>query len=191
MFKRFAVLAFLFILPTSAATESQSQPEPLDVGIVCGATEFFAYNFSAATQVLVFHSGAYCTWRVLAPGAKFSSSYTREQLDGVTIEIANYDAGIWRTSRSFDMGSLCDAAADALWIRNHAAIASWLEVDAVLTPITPGASQLPASMPSTAAEAESTVAPEFAPMHVPVVNPVDHPDGDTPPVLGDRPLPPG
>jgi hypothetical protein len=190
MFKRFAALALMITLPTLFAEESQLATEPVDVGIVCGSGSFYAQNFSTATQVLVFHQGTYCTWRVLAPGASFSSSYTREQLDDVTIEVANYDLGVWKTSRSFSLSALCDSGADALWIRNSGSIASWLEVSQVLTEITPGPSMLPSNLPSTAAEATAEPVPEFAPTHVPVITPVDRQQGDVPPVLGDRPLPP-
>src|SRR5690349_19438295 len=86
-------LALLLVLAASSFTTAKAQGvEPIDVGMVCGQTEFVAHNYSTATQVLVFHSGLTCTWRVLAPGTEFRSTYTREMLDGVTVEIANYDA---------------------------------------------------------------------------------------------------
>jgi hypothetical protein len=170
------------------AAKAQST-EPIDVGMVFGRTEFVAHNYSTATQVLVFHCGLACTWRVLAPGTEFTSTYTREMLDGVTVEIANYDAGIWRTSRSFNMASLCDSGADAVWVRNHTAIASWLQISNVLTAITPGPSLLPVWMPTTAELAVTTIAPSFAAAHVPVVTPDDGHQGDAPPVLHERPMP--
>src|SRR5690242_9557789 len=118
MLKRSLALVLMLVAPSLHAAEAPAV-EPIDVGVVCGPTEFVAYNFSTATQVLVFHSGLYCTWRVLAPGTQFSSTYTRQMLDGMTVEIANFNAGIWRTSRSFSMATLCDSGADALWVRNH------------------------------------------------------------------------
>jgi hypothetical protein len=191
MLKRFvAAFAFIVASPTLNALEGPTEPTPVDVGVVCRSTEFYVHNFSTSTQVLVFHLGDYHTWRVLAPGTSFSSSYTRQMLDGVTLEIANYDAGVWRTSRSFDMATLCDTGADALWLRNTVNINSWLEVSDVLTEITPGPTMLPSNFPSTAQEAWSTSAPEFEPTHVPIVDPDDEPQGDVPPVLGDRPPPP-
>ncbi len=189
MLKRSLALALMLVVPSLHAMAAPA-PEPLDVGVVCGPTEFVAYNYSTATQVLVFHSGLYCTWRVLAPGTKFTSTYTRSMLEGVTVEIANFDAGVWRTSRSFSMPTVCDSGADALWVRNHTAIASWLQFANTLSPITPGPSLLPIWMPITVEQAVNTLAPDFAPTHVPVVTPDHGADGDTPPVLGDRPLPP-
>jgi hypothetical protein len=189
MLKRLLALAAILVLPTLHATE-QPPVEPLDVGVVCTSTEFVAYNFSTSPQLLVFHSGLYCTWRVLAPGTKFSSTYTRQMLDGVVLEIANFDSGILRTSHSYDMSSLCDSGADALWVRNHAQAASWLEFQQTLTPMTAGPSLLPITIPVTLDAAVSLTAPGFAPTHVPVVTTDDNPDGETPPVLGDKPLPP-
>lgn len=189
MLKRLLALAAILVLPTLHATEAGSS-EPLDVGVVCTSTEFTAYNFSTSTQLLVFHSGLYCTWRVLAPGTMFSSTYTRQMLDGVVLEIANFDAGILRTSHSYDMSSLCDSGADALWVRNHVQSGSWLQFQDTLTPMTPGPSLLPITVPTTIEAAVSVTEPAFAPTHVPVVTDDGNPDGPKPPVLGGKPLPP-
>lgn len=189
MLKRLLALATFVVLPTLHATEPPPS-EPLDVGVVCTSTQFTAYNFSPATQLLVFHSGLYCTWRVLAPGTAFTSTYTRQMLDGVVLEIANFDAGILRTSHSYDLSSICDSGADALWVRNHVQPGSWLEFQETLTPMTPGPSLLPITIPVTINAAVSVTAPAFAPSHVPVVTSDGNPDGHTPPVLDDKPLPP-
>jgi hypothetical protein len=187
MLKR-SLLTLMAVVSSFTAAKAQST-EPIDVGMVFSRTEFVAHNYSTATQVLVFHCGLSCTWRVLAPGTEFTSTYTREMLDGVTVEIANYDAGIWRTSRSFSMASLCDSGADAVWVRNHAAIASWMQIAEVLTAITPGPSLLPVWMPATAELAVTLPAPSFAAAHVPVVTPVNTQGEDTPPILNQRPVP--
>lgn len=189
MLKRLFALAAILVLPTLHATEPPPA-EPVDVGVVCTSTKFTAYNFSTSPQLLVFHSGLYCTWRVLAPGTMFSSTYTRQMLDGVVLEIANFDAGVLRSSHSYDMASLCDSGADALWVRNHVQAGSWLEFQQVLTPMTPGPSLLPITIPITIDAAVSANAPAFAPTHVPVTTDDETPDGPKPPVLGNKPLPP-
>jgi hypothetical protein len=188
MLKRLFALAALLVLPTLHATEPPPS-EPLDVGVVCSSTQFTAYNFSTSPQLLVFHSGLYCTWRVLAPGTMFSSTYTRAMLDGVVLEIANFDAGILRTSHSYDLASICDSGAEALWVRNHAQSGSWLEFQQTLTPMTPGPSLLPITIPVTIEAAVSVTAPAFAPSHTPVVT-GNGTGTEKPPVLTDKPLPP-
>ncbi len=189
MLKRLFVFAAILVLPTLHAAEPASS-EPVDVGVVCTSTEFTAYNFSTSTQLLVFHSGLYCTWRVLAPGTTFSSSYTRQMLDGVVLEIANFEAGILRTSHSYDLASICDSGADALWVRNHAQPGSWLEFQQTLTPMTAGPSLLPILIPVTIEAAVSVTAPAFAPTHTPVVTDDGNPGNEKPPVLEHKPLPP-
>jgi hypothetical protein len=189
MLKRLFALAAILVLPTLHATEP-APSEPIDVGVVCTSTEFTAYNFSTSPQLLVFHSGLYCTWRVLAPGTKFSSTYTRQMLDGVVLEIANFDAGILRTSHSYDLVSLCDSGAEALWVRNHTQFGSWLEFQQTLISMSAGPSLLPINVPLTLTAAVSLTAPAFAPTHVPVVTDDETPNGDKPPILDDKPLPP-
>ena len=83
MLKRSLALALMIVASSFNAAKAQST-EPIDVGMVFGRTEFVAHNYSTATQVLVFHCGLSCTWRVLAPGTEFRSTYTREMLTRAT-----------------------------------------------------------------------------------------------------------
>lgn len=165
------------------------EPAPIDVGIVVGSTDLFAHNFSTQTQILFFRAGEFSTWRVLAPGATFTSTYTRQAIEGVKLEVASYDgtSGLWRTSRGFDLATLADASVDAVWIQDGPQPPSWLDVGTTLTPTTTEPSTLPPSMPTNTT---NEAAPTMQPLHVPVVTPVDRDGGDRPPVLDERPLPP-
>lgn len=198
MKSRLAALSVL-TLSTLAALEMQHvpsfaqggntppEPAPIEVGIVVGATDLFAHNFSDRTQVLFFRSGEFTTWRVMAPGSTFSSTYTRQILEGVKLEVASYENGVWRTSRGFDLATLADSGADAVWIQEGPQPPSWIDVASTLTPLTPEPSSLPPSMPT---DVTNDAAPTLEPLHVPIVTPVDRGGGDRPPVLDDTPLPP-
>lgn len=181
-----AALSLVTVSTVFALEESTPEVPPIEVGIVVGSTDFFAHNFSTRNQVLFFRAGTFTTWRVLGPGATFTSTYARQALDGVKLEVASYEDGVWRTSRGFDLSTLCDSGADAVWIQEGPQPPSWLEVGTQLTPLTPEPSGLPSGLTTTTNEA----APVMEPLHVPVVTPVDRPNGDTPPVLDERPLPP-
>jgi len=182
-----AALSVLTVSTVFAVEGSTTQTPPIEVGIVVGSTDFFAHNFSPRNQVLFFRAGSYSTWRVIGPGATFTSTYARQALDGMKLEVASFQDGYWRTSRTFDLSSLCDAGGDAVWIQQGANPPSWLELGTVLTQLTPEPSGLPASM---TIEAVNAAAPAMEPLHVPIVTPVSRPDGDRPPVLDERPLPP-
>lgn len=189
MLKRtLAAVLMLSALPVLSAVEDPPAAPDIQVGIVVEATDFYAHNFSNVPQVLFFSAGGFRTWRVLQPGGDFSSTYARQALDGVKLEIASYVAGAWKTTGGFDLSSLCDSGADALWVQDGAQPPSWREVGNSLTPMTPEPSWLPTWVPTEGAN-QSTVMLE--PLHVPVITPVSRGEGDTPPVLDEKPLPPG
>lgn len=184
-------LAALLLLTASPFVTSFDDPAPvappIDLGLVVRGTDFFAVNFSTDPQILFFHSGDYLTWRVVQPGGMFSSTYARQALDGLKLEVAHQENGLWFTSGNFDLGSLSDSGADAIWVQRGDQPAAWREVGQILTLITTSPTELPTWLPMPNPNAST---PPMQPMHVPVVTPVDRPSGDLPPVLGDKPLPP-
>jgi hypothetical protein len=91
------------------------------------------------------------------------------------------------SSGCFDLSAVCDSGADAVWVQRGLQPPAWREFGEILSLITTSPTELPAWLPMPTVN-EST--PPLQPMHVPVVTPVDHPQGDLPPVLDDRPLPP-
>lgn len=187
MLKRTLVAVLtLAAVPVLSAVEDPPAPAEIEVGIVVKSTDFYAHNFSSFPQLLFFRSGSFYTWRVLQPGADFSSTYSRQALDGVTLEVAKYVSGTWRTTGSLNLSDVCDTGADALWVQGGAQTPTWLELENTLSLKVKEGSQLPSWMVVQSALPE----PLLQPLHVPVVTPVDRPPGDTPPVLGDKPLPP-
>lgn len=192
MITRIVAVAAILALPSFAFTDDPSisniAPAPIEVGLHVGPTDFFARNYSITPQVLFFRAGDVMTWRVLQPGASFTSTYPRQALIGVHLEVAKFEDGLWHTSSSFDLSTICDAGADAVWIQDGAVLPSWLQIGNSLTLFTADPSFLPTSLPNAATTQEQ--APPVEPLHVPVITPVVNPGGDTPPVLGDKPLPP-
>lgn len=189
MHKRLAALLLLTASPfVTAFDDPNPAPQPIDVGFVVRNTDFFAHNFSTEPQVLFFRSGSFVTWRVVQPGAMFSSTYARQALDGLQLEVAHKEGGLWITSGNFNLGPVCDSGAEAIWVQRGLAPASWRELGEILSQITTAPTALPEWLPMPTADPSQ---PELQPLHVPVVTPVDRPQGDVPPVLDDAPLPLG
>jgi hypothetical protein len=184
-------LAALFLLTASPFVTSFDDPippaPPIDVGLVVRGTDFFAVNFSTQPQVLFFRSGGFLTWRVVQPGALFSSTYARQALDGLQLEVAHQENGLWLSSGNFELGALADGGADAIWVQRGQQTAAWRELGQILTLITTSPTELPGWLPMASVD---TTNPVLQPLHTPVVTPVDRPSGDVPPVLDDKPLPP-
>ena len=119
-----------------------------------------------------------------------SSTYAREALNNVQLEVATYADGHWYTSGALNLSGLCDSGGDALWIQAKTTRASWLQVGSSFTMLSPLPSFLPSAFPTTTDPSSGTVDMLMAPAHVPVITPVDQPEGDLPPTLRDQPLPP-
>lgn len=191
MLERIAAIAVFLTIPSFAAVDDGSGGgAPIDVGLCVGPNDFYARNFSGVPQVLFFRSGEIMVWRVLPPGASFASTYPRVALDGLKIEVAHYAAGVWKTSRAFDLSNVCDSGGDALWIQDGTAPPSWIQIGSTLTLLEPEPSFLPEWLPTSADATSTANEPLVAPVHTPVVTPIDIPVGDLPPRIEDRPLPP-
>lgn len=190
MITRILAVAAILALPTFALddTTSNTAPAPIEVGLRVGPTDFYARNYSGVAQVLFFHAGETTTWRVLQPGAEFRSTYPRQALDGVSLEVAKFEDGTWHTSRALDLSVVCDVGADAVWIQDGTQLPSWLQIGNALSLFNADPSFLPSSMQNN--DSTQDPAPPLTPMHVPVVTPTGVPPGDLPPVLGEKPLPP-
>lgn len=188
MSKRFAAALLLTAFPlVTAFDDPPGSPEPVEVGFVVESNDFYAVNFSFEPQVLFFRSGEFVTWRVIPPGGRFTSTFSRAALEGLRLEVAHRVEGIWMTSGNFDLAAVADSAADAVWVQRGTSPAAWRELGEILTLITTEPTGLPAWLPMPTVD-EST--PPLQPLHIPVVSPVDRPQGDVPPVLDERPLPP-
>jgi len=188
MHKRYTAALLLSAFPlVTAFDDPPVAPAPIDMGFVVRNTEFFAHNFSTEPQVLFFRSGEFVTWRVVQPGATFSSLYSRNALDGLRLEVAHQENGIWISSGNYELSALCDSGADAVWVQRGLQPASWRELGTLLTQITTEPTELPSWLPMPTVNEDT---PPLQPLHIPVINPVDRPTGDLPPVLDDKPLPP-
>jgi hypothetical protein len=188
MHKRLAALLLLTASPFVTAFDNPNpEPQPIDVGFVVRNTDFFAHNFSTEPQVLFFRSGMFVTWRVVQPGSTFSSNYARQALDGLQLEVARKQGGMWMSSGNFNLGAVCDSGADAVWVQRGLEPAAWRELGEILSVITTAPTQLPAWLPMPNAD---PLLPLLQPLHTPVITPVDRQQGDLPPVLDDKPLPP-
>jgi len=191
MLKKSVALATIVALsvPISAITEGAS-PAPVEVGISVTSTRFYARNYSAENQVLLFQSGGTLLWRTLAPGFDLAWDFPTQLLTGIRFEVASWTNGAWRRTGTIALDEVAARGTDALWIQGDASRTSWSEIGSALFVEQTGTSLFPSSLPGDSSAGTGIEAALLAPVHVPVITPSDTPHGDVPPKIEDRPLPP-
>lgn len=191
MLKKSVVLAALCALSAPIpAVEGGSGPAPVDVGISVTATRFYARNYSATTHVLMFQSGSTLIWRTLGAGCDLAWDYPTQFLNGVRLEVASWSDGAWRRTGTIALDQVAARGTDALWIQGNVARTSWSEIGAALFVETTGESLFPPDLPGASSAGTDPENALLAPVHVPVITPSEGPQGDVPPKIEDRPLPP-
>lgn len=190
MLKTSVALATIVALSVPiSAVEEGAPPAPVDVGISVTSTRFYARNFSNVNQVLLFQNGATVLWRTLAPGYDLSWDFPTQLLTGIRLEVASFTGGAWRRTGTIALDELAARGTEALWIQGNSTRTSWSEIGSALFVEDTGSSIFPITLPG-ASSAGSVTEALLAPVHVPVITPSDVPQGDCPPKLEDRPLPP-
>jgi len=185
-----AIAAAILLSSPLSAIQEGSQPAEIEVGICVTSTQFFARNFSSVDQVLMFKGGGVLAWRTLAPGCDLTWSYPTQLLEDISLEVGSWTGGAWHRTGTHRLESVAASGVDALWVQGDSARTSWFEIGASLFVQQAGASIFPAVLPSSTSAGTSGEATLMAPTHVPVVTPIDVPEGDVPPEIEDRPLPP-
>ncbi len=159
---------------------------PIVAGIHVTATQFRARNFSSVPQLFVFKetSGGEIAVRPLLAGGEMAFSFPADALADFEVEVASKDRGVWSNTGLLKLDGLNTHDGSLVWIEsNNGRASAWLESSGSYLPLESGASELPGRVVETIRETES-------PTHVPVITPSDHPNGDLPPKLEERPLPP-
>lgn len=152
------------LLPASGARAS--------VGVRVESRHVRAENFSDAPRWLVFSSGGFHVTRLLAPRSSLEWASSLDCLYDVELAVLDTDGGALHASPTVPLLGALELGGEALWF--GASPTCWFESDGVLQPLFD-------------AKAE-TNGP--APFHVPVVRPTDRPEGDRPPPIDNKPLPP-
>jgi hypothetical protein len=153
------------LLPASSA--------PASVGVRVERDCVAAENFSDAPRWVVFSSGGFRTLRVLAPHSSEVWACTEECLWDVELQVADTDGGALHLSQSVSLQSALELRGQTLWFGESPAC--WVESDGTLQPFFDG---------SAGGDAPPN------PFHVPVIRPSDRPEGDRPPPIEKKPLPP-
>jgi hypothetical protein len=159
---------------------------PIVAGIHVTATQFRARNFSSVPQLYVFKetSGGEIAVRPLLAGGEMAFSFPADALADFEVEVASKDRGVWSNTGLLKLQGLNSHEGSLVWIEVSSGRASaWLETGGGSLPLESGASELPGRVVETIRESDF-------PTHVPVITPSDHPSGDLPPKLEDKPLPP-
>jgi len=141
------------------------------VGLRVTPTSVTAENFSNNTRWIVLTSGPARISSALAPHSAVVWSCTEDCLWDVQLQVVDTDGGILHTSQSVNLYSALEWNGQTIWFGQLPTC--WLESNGQLQPYF-----------------DSMAAPTTAPVHVPVIRPSDGPDGDTPPPIDNKPLPP-
>jgi hypothetical protein len=186
-------IAFATIVALSSpltALEEAGTPAPIVVGMRVTATSFHARNFSATPHVLLFESSGTLVWRTLQPGCDLGWTFPTQLLSGVRLEVASWHNGAWNRTGTINLAAVAGRGTEALWVQGNASRTSWAELGAALFVETTGTSLFPPSLPADSSAGTSAEAALLAPTHVPVITPSDTPEGDFPPEIEEKPLPP-
>jgi hypothetical protein len=159
---------------------------PIVAGIHVTATQFRARNLSSVPQLFVFKetSGGEIVVRPLLAGGEMAFSFPAHALADFEVEVASKTHGAWSHTGLFKLEGLNTHEGSLVWIESNTGRATaWLETSGESLALDSGGSELPNRVVETIREDDS-------PTHVPVITPSDHPSGDLPPKLEERPLPP-
>lgn len=158
------------------------------VGIQITATQFRARNLSSIPQIFVFKeaAGGEIALCPLSAGGEMLFSFPGDAFANLELEVVSRHHGAWSDTGLVKLGGLNAGAGSLVWIQSSTGRASaWLESQGDFVPLESSGSALPGPVAESMREGES-----LPPTHVPVITPSDHPSGDLPPKLEERPLPP-
>lgn len=194
---------FCCILPALMCTAAPTL-EPLDlpaltvestasveVGIRVTTTQFVARNFTEYPQVFLFNDcqSISTVLFTLPAGCDVRWSFPGQALTGVQIEVVSLRNGAWHDSGTLPLEDVITHGAQALWVQTTDAHSlSWLQVGNDLSLLPAQGDLLPLAV--QACNNPDVANTLYEPAHVPVITPSDHPTGDLPPKLEDKPLPP-
>jgi len=160
-----AVVLFLAppILPVSNSAAT--------VGLRVTSTAVTVENFSNNTRWIVLTSGPAHVTTALAAHSVVVWSCTEDCLWNVQLQVVDTDGGLLHTSQIVNLYGALEWHGQTIWFGQSPTC--WLDSGTELQPYF-----------------DSMAAPVTAPVHVPVIRPSDGPDGDTPPPIDNKPLPP-
>jgi hypothetical protein len=145
---------------------------PASVGVRVERDFVAAQNFSDAPRWIVLSSHGFRALRVLAPHSGEVWTCSEDCLWDVELQVADTDAGELHLSQPVALYGALEVGGQMLWFGESPTC--WVESEGLLEPLFVGSS--------------SDAQPN--PLHVPVIRPSNRPDGDGPPPIDHKPLPP-
>ena len=143
------------------------------VGVAVAREYVAARNFTDTVRWVVLTSGGFHAVRALGPYAAVEWPCTEECLWNLDLQVADVDARGVHLSASVSLIAALDRGGEAIWFGQGPT--GWLETKG-------GLDAFFGDGPSGDTEQ--------CPFHVPVIRPSDRPDGDRPPPIDEKPLPP-
>jgi len=181
------VLSLVPLVPAWDDGTASLETAHLELVARLGETRMSVYNPGQLPQLLILGElGGVArarTW--IAPGAQLDTRFAPGSLAGLALEVVSFTDGGTHSSGMLALEDIASAGYDAFWIEttsqgSHA----WGRSGSSLWTIGPGDAGLTGlafSVPTVRA---------LRPTHVPVVSPSDRKNGDVPPRLERKPLPP-
>ncbi len=153
------------------------------VGVVLEDDTLRAHNYADTPRWLVLRNGPFALARALAPHGDVQWSFSESCLWDIELEVAEVAGDGLHKSGRVALLPVLESGAQALWFGEDASC--WLENTAAFLPMLGEDGALAPAAPESKERNR-----DHGPLHVPVVRPSDRPDGDRPPPIDEKPLPP-
>jgi hypothetical protein len=181
------VLSLAALVPSWDEADASPRSAQLELVARLGETRMSAHNPGERPQLLIVGEvdgdARARTW--LAPGASLETRFPPGSLDGLALEVVSFGPGGVTSSGALALAELAAAGFDAVWIETSSlGSQTWGRSGALTSALS--ASSL--GLSGLSANAPRPAPPK--PVHVPVVTPADRRNGDVPPRLEKKPLPP-
>ena len=176
--------------PTHQVEASEVRTLGIEVVMEVSETHFQADNLGLRDYVMVLGTAEHgpLSHTLLHAGTSVDFTFPKGLLDGVFVEFLAPHAAGWLATGAMPLGELAQERPTSVWLqRSNEFLNAWIERVSGFDLWSSMGALAPPSPNRPRSEAKR---PTHDALHVPVVDPTDDPDGDKPPVLEEKPLPP-
>jgi len=181
------VLSLATLVPAWGGGDAGTQTAQVELVARLSENRMSAFNPGERPQLVILGEvdGTHRASTWIAPGGTFDARFPTSSLSRLALEVVSFGPDGVRSSGALAMAGLAAAGFDALWIETSPlGTQTWGRYGnqaVALAACSPGLSGLCSNAPRSSPP---------RPIHVPVVTPADRRNGDVPPRLEKKPLPP-
>ena len=173
------ILATSLFLGPAEEVANERGASPVEFVARVTDQRLIAVNSSREAQLLLFRDreGGRRASSVIAAGGEIAFDFPGGTLNQLLLRVVSVGTGSVVSSAEYDLGALASGSFEFVWMESASgAVSAW-----GMSPVGPS------YLPSTS---EPTITNQATAPHVPVITPTDKPNGDLPPRIEEKPLPP-